>query len=115
MTDNTAPERVAEDIARAFHEVYESLAPQFGYETREDSRVPWDEVPERNRALMVKTVEALFELGVITPTAPLLRWLDEQEKATMDEHRNFRSGYDEGRFDAFETVEAHIEGRDTHE
>lgn len=43
----------AENLARRFHETYERLAPQFGYETRKDSAVPWSEVPERNRALMV--------------------------------------------------------------
>ncbi|WP_204057373.1 hypothetical protein [Microbispora corallina] len=30
----------AERIARAFHEAYESLAPHFGYQTREESAVP---------------------------------------------------------------------------
>jgi hypothetical protein len=43
----------AEGLARRFHETYERLAPQFGYETRRASAVPWDEVPEQNRALMV--------------------------------------------------------------
>lgn len=41
-----------EAIARAFHEAYERLAPDFGYKTREASAKPWDEVPENNRALM---------------------------------------------------------------
>lgn len=42
--------------ARAFHEAYERLAPAFGYETRPESAVPWDDVPEQNRALMVAVV-----------------------------------------------------------
>ena len=42
-----------EDIARYFHEEYERLAPRFGYETREESRVPWEDVP--NRDLMIAT------------------------------------------------------------
>jgi hypothetical protein len=42
----------AEALAKRFHEAYERLAPQFGYETREDSAVPWEEVPEKNKALM---------------------------------------------------------------
>ena len=33
-----------ERIAQRFHEVYEQLAPQFGYETRAETRVPWDQV-----------------------------------------------------------------------
>jgi len=47
----------AENLARLFHETYERLAPEFGYRTREASAVPWDEVPETNRALMVATAE----------------------------------------------------------
>jgi hypothetical protein len=35
-----------ETLARMFHEKYERLAPEFGYKTREESAVPWDEVPE---------------------------------------------------------------------
>jgi len=42
----------AEAVARAFHETYERLAPSFSYETRKASAVPWEQVPENNRALM---------------------------------------------------------------
>lgn len=42
-----------EDVARYFHEAYERLAPSFGYETRKASAVPWADVPEPNRSLMV--------------------------------------------------------------
>ena len=57
----------AETVARLFHETYERLAPEFAYETRERSRVPWPDVPENNRALMVAVVEELIERGVIRP------------------------------------------------
>jgi hypothetical protein len=43
----------AEEVAKFFHETYEKLAPEFGYETRKESAVPWEEVPEKNRRLMV--------------------------------------------------------------
>lgn len=56
----------AERIARAFHEAYERLAPEHGYETRRASAVPWPEVPAHNRALMVATVRALLDAGTIT-------------------------------------------------
>lgn len=46
----------AEPMARRFHEAYERLAPGFGYKTREASAVPWDDVPENNRLLMIRTV-----------------------------------------------------------
>jgi hypothetical protein len=55
-----------ERIARAFHGVYETLAPEHGYESRPESRVPWAEVPEKNRALMIGTVRRLVETGVIS-------------------------------------------------
>ena len=42
-----------EEMACLFHETYEGLAPQFGYSTREASAVPWQEVPENNRRLMI--------------------------------------------------------------
>jgi hypothetical protein len=42
-----------ERIARMFHETYERLAPEHGYETRRESAVPWEDVPENNLALMV--------------------------------------------------------------
>lgn len=42
----------AEHLARSFHEAYERLAPNHGYETREASAKPWAEVPANNRALM---------------------------------------------------------------
>lgn len=43
----------AESVARLFHETYEKLAPTFGYETRKESAVAWDDVPENNRSLMI--------------------------------------------------------------
>jgi predicted kinase len=42
----------AEALARRFHETYERLAPDFGYETRKASAVPWENVPEKNKNLM---------------------------------------------------------------
>ena len=51
----------AEELARTFHETYERLAPQFGYETREASAVPWHLVPTANRNLMIAVAaEILF-------------------------------------------------------
>jgi hypothetical protein len=56
----------AEQIAQAFHEAYERLAPSFGYRTREASAKPWSEVPEQNRNLMVAVVGTLVDEKVIT-------------------------------------------------
>lgn len=57
MTD--AHDRNAERIrvaAQAAHEAYEELAPLFGYETRLESAVPWDELPANHRALMCASI-----------------------------------------------------------
>lgn len=42
-----------EELAILFHESYERLAPQFGYETRKESAKPWIDVPEPNKSLMI--------------------------------------------------------------
>lgn len=56
MTDLPAAVRQLQEpetLARFFHETYEKLAPEFGYETRPESAVPWEEVPQQNRHLMI--------------------------------------------------------------
>lgn len=59
------PDLRAVTIAQCFHEEYERLAPTFGYKTRDSSAVPWADVPEDNKLLMIATVEALLQRGVI--------------------------------------------------
>lgn len=54
-----------EQIAQAFHEAYERLAPEHGYKTREASAVPWSDVPAGNKGLMIHVVKILREDGVI--------------------------------------------------
>jgi uncharacterized Zn finger protein (UPF0148 family) len=55
----------AEQLARKFHETYERLAPEHGYETRKESARPWSEVPAKNKALMVAVcAEILEDLGL---------------------------------------------------
>lgn len=48
-----------QSLARRFHETYERLAPDYDYKTRTDSAVPWAEVPEKNRRLMVAVCSEL--------------------------------------------------------
>lgn len=50
----------ADQLAQRFHEHYERLAPDFGYKTREASAVPWAEVPEQNKSLMVAVAGAIL-------------------------------------------------------
>jgi hypothetical protein len=61
----TANPGAAAEVASQFHAAYERLAPRFGYSTREASAVPWDEVPQQNRDLMVAVVDELLARGVI--------------------------------------------------
>lgn len=58
MTDDGA-----EVLARLFHETYERLAPTFGYRTRERSAVPWADVPDDNKQLMVATAGEVIAAG----------------------------------------------------
>lgn len=51
----------AEELAQLFHETYEELAPEHGYETREASRKPWSEVPENNRNLMIAVCSRILD------------------------------------------------------
>lgn len=60
-----APENQAitdEELAQAFHETYERLAPIFNYETRDESAVDWEDVPESNKQLMIAVVSEIREL-----------------------------------------------------
>ena len=51
----------AEALAQRFHETYERLAPQYGYETRKESSVEWKDVPTNNKNLMIAVCsEILF-------------------------------------------------------
>jgi len=65
--------------AEAFHEAYERLAPEFGYNTRAESALPWAEVPESNRLLMEAVVAEMRERiykaldGIVTVGHPLGR------------------------------------------
>lgn len=58
-------QRAYETIARAFHEAYERLAPEWGYKTREASAVPWEDVPAQNRCLMMEVVAELLDRRII--------------------------------------------------
>lgn len=55
----------AEEVAAGFHALYEKHAPDFAYETRTESAVPWEEVPEADKRLMVKVVRELMQQGII--------------------------------------------------
>jgi hypothetical protein len=49
-----------EELAELFHTHYEAIAKREGYKTREESAVPWSEVPEDNKRVMVLTAAAVL-------------------------------------------------------
>lgn len=53
----TPDSSLAEAVAQLFHESYERLAPEYNYQTRPASAVPWSQVPENNRELMIAVAE----------------------------------------------------------
>ena len=55
------PSPTAEELAQAFHEAYERLAPSFGYDTRRETAVPWSDVPEQNKRLMIAVSQELLD------------------------------------------------------
>jgi hypothetical protein len=61
-----------EQLAQLFHETYERLAPEFGYETRKETAVPWSEIPKdnNNKHLMIAVCSAILE-HVVLPLHPL--------------------------------------------
>ncbi len=58
----------AEQLAKLFHETYERFAPQFGYETREESRKEWQNVPWRNRQLMIAVAKEILAIRSLRPS-----------------------------------------------
>lgn len=50
----------AEQLAEKFHNLYEQLAPEHGYETRKESAKPWADVPAKNKGLMIDVCKHLL-------------------------------------------------------
>jgi hypothetical protein len=50
-----------EELAKLFHETYEAFAPNYGYTTRRTSAVPWEELPEPNKKLMIAVATRILE------------------------------------------------------
>jgi hypothetical protein len=64
---------LVEALARRFHDTYERLAPDHGWQTQETTRgKPWEEVPEHNRRLMLATIDAMLDDGSIEVGSGLL-------------------------------------------
>lgn len=57
----------AEKLAKRFHETYERLAPEYSYKTREASAVPWKDVPDNNKRLMIAVAGELLASAALPP------------------------------------------------
>lgn len=55
-----------ECLARMFHLHYEALAPLYNYETKKESRVEWENVPEPNKTLMIVVAKQLLINRIVT-------------------------------------------------
>ncbi len=84
----------AEEAAKDFHETYERLAPQFGYETRKESAKPWAEIPENNRKLMIAVAGEVIQRAIVSATAQLRHELAQARKERDDENMSWSVRYD---------------------
>ena len=81
------PSEAVERIARAFHDLYETWARVHGWETQEKSRTSFDDLPAKNKATMISTVEGLLDGGVIASGAVLDKirnMLDQRTKEMLE-------------------------------
>lgn len=53
--------RDPERLAAVFHKAYERLAHRFGYKTRAASNGRWEQVPDKNKRLMIATCRAVID------------------------------------------------------
>ena len=51
-----------EKLASLFHEYYEEEAAKHGWKTQEETRVPFDSLPEANRSAMISTCRRIMEV-----------------------------------------------------
>ena len=51
----------AEQLAQLFHDIYERRAPEYGYTSRKSSAMPWADVPEPNKSLMIAVAQEVLK------------------------------------------------------
>lgn len=74
------PEKSTTRIARALHTNYQAFSAVYGWETQEETRVGFDELPEENRNAILATVDALLSQEFIVSREEELQALGEAEK-----------------------------------
>ncbi len=48
------------DLAKFMHEVYEEKAVSHGWQTQKKCRVPFDDLPEKNKETMIAVAEQVY-------------------------------------------------------
>lgn len=74
----------AEPLAFLFHEAYERLAPEHGWETQAETRVPWQLVPEANRTLMVAVAAEVLQMLDMRDRVVAIRIPESAPPSVMD-------------------------------
>jgi hypothetical protein len=73
-----------EELAQLFHETYERLAPEHNYQTRKASAVPWSDVPENNKNLMIavagEVLNAVNKPGEAEAITAFMGWLTSRDE-----------------------------------
>ncbi len=66
----TMPIPPEEQLAKLFHETYERLAPHFGYQTRKETALAWEAIPETspNKRLMIAVCKEILGSAVFQTT-----------------------------------------------
>lgn len=95
-------QQAAEALAQKFHEIYERLAPEYGYETRKETSVPWTALPDNNKRLMIavcSTLQSVIDAGekplsaqgMVDDYADMIRYLLPLAKGYVHAHPGIRS------------------------
>ena len=86
----------ARKLAKKFHEIYERLAPEFGYATRKETAIPWDDIPEgnSNKQLMIAVCDEIINSSW-TPFSPDDKgtWPEEDGEYIVTLHNTTTTAY----------------------
>lgn len=65
----------AEELAQLFHTKYEEIAPSFGYQTRQETAIPWSEIAEdnTNKRLMIAVAGEVLQAVQLDELHTLIR------------------------------------------
>ena len=55
-----------DSLARMFHDSYERIAKEVGWKTQESCKVEFDDLPEENKQVMLRTVGEVVDNGIGT-------------------------------------------------